>query len=184
MLAANVQNVELAPSRIKGNKQKFRDVRLPRGGSFPEDLKNVEKEVPTPYDIVFQLHILTTNNDHKWQIMEQIMLIFDPIFQIQTDDNPENLGRMSMIELTDISNEQQTTGNDAQIYRNTMTFRAKTWISYPTNVRDNIVNSIHLKMKVLNASDDIIEALCDITENSDINERLIDINEMEDVPPK
>ena len=47
----------------------------------------VERIMPTPYKLSVKVDIWTTSTDQKLQIMEQILVLFNPSVEIQTTDN-------------------------------------------------------------------------------------------------
>jgi len=57
----------------------------------------VERLMPTPYILTVNVDIWSTNTDQKLQIMEQILMLFNPSLEIQTTDNYKVL--LSVVEL-------------------------------------------------------------------------------------
>ena len=47
----------------------------------------VERLMPTPYKISFKVDIWSTSTDQKLQILEQLLVLFNPSLEIQTTDN-------------------------------------------------------------------------------------------------
>ncbi len=47
----------------------------------------VERLMPTPYNLQFSADIWSTNTEQKLQILEQILVLFRPAFEIQTTNN-------------------------------------------------------------------------------------------------
>jgi hypothetical protein len=73
----------------------------------------------------------------KLQIMEQILMLFNPSLEIQTTDNFLDWTSLSVVELTDItfSSRSIPMGNETEIDIGTLTFETPIWISAPTKVK-------------------------------------------------
>jgi hypothetical protein len=110
----------------------------------------VERLMPTPYKLSIKADIWSSNTDQKLQIMEQIMMLFNPSLEIQTTDNFVDWTSLSVVELTDItfSSRSIPQGVESEIDVGTLTFETPIWISPPTKVKrmgviHNIIMSIH-----------------------------------------
>ena len=60
----------------------------------------IEKVMPSPFRLEVTADIWTTNTDQKLQIMEQILYLFNPDFEIQKSDNYIDWTSLSYVELT------------------------------------------------------------------------------------
>ena len=97
----------------------------------------VERLMPTPYKLTLKADIWTTNTDMKLQIMEQILMLFNPSLEIQTTDNFLDWTSLSVVELTDItfSSRSIPMGAETEIDVGSLTFETPIWISAPTKVK-------------------------------------------------
>jgi hypothetical protein len=97
----------------------------------------VERLMPTPYKLTLKADIWTTNTDMKLQIMEQILMLFNPSLEIQTTDNFIDWTSLSVVDLTDItfSSRSIPVGNETEIDIGSLTFETPIWISPPTKVK-------------------------------------------------
>jgi hypothetical protein len=110
----------------------------------------VERLMPTPYKLTVKADIWSTNTDQKLQIMEQIMMMFNPSLEIQTTDNFVDWTSLSVVELTDITftSRQVPQGTESEIDIGTLTLETPIWISPPSKVKrlgviHDIVMNIH-----------------------------------------
>jgi hypothetical protein len=110
----------------------------------------VERIMPTPYKLTVKADIWSTNTDQKLQIMEQIMMMFNPSLEIQTTDNYVDWTSLSVVELTDITftSRQIPQGVDSEIDIGTLEFETPIWISAPSKVKrlgviHDIIMNIH-----------------------------------------
>lgn len=101
------------------------------------DNYTVERLMPTPYKLTVKADVWSTNTDQKLQIMEQILMLFNPSLEIQTTDNFIDWTSLSVVELTDIvfSSRSIPAGNETEIDIGSLTFETPIWISPPTKVK-------------------------------------------------
>jgi len=97
---------------------------------------STERAYPVPYTLTLQLDMWTTNTDQKMQLLEQIMMVFNPSLNVQSSSNLLDWTRLSVVELTDItwSSRSVPQGTDSAIDIASMTFKADIWISPPAKV--------------------------------------------------
>ena len=101
--------------------------------------------MPVPYNLTIQVDIWTPNTDTKLQILEQLMVIFNPSIQIQSTNNPLDWSSIFEVTLTDVnwSNRSIPQGVDEIIDIATMTFEVPIWINPPAQVkRQQIIQTI------------------------------------------
>ena len=96
----------------------------------------VEKVMPSPFRLNVTADIFSTNTDMKLQIMEQILYLFNPDFEIQKSDNYIDWTSLSYIELTGVTFSSRTipVGADTEIDVATLTFSMPIWLSPPVKV--------------------------------------------------
>lgn len=109
----------------------------------------VERLMPTPYNLSVNVDIWTTNTDQKLQIMEQILVLFNPSLEIQTTDNYIDWTSLSVVNLEQVtwSSRSIPMGTESEIDVATMGFKTPVFISPPVKVKrlgvvTNIINSI------------------------------------------
>lgn len=147
IMAATITNIELAPERRKGISVIDRKVTLRSGGVYPDDLAVVERIMPIPYNLSLELAIYVSNTDQLWQCLEQILLMFDPILQIQTTDAAFDWTKITTVELTGINNEENyPAGTDRRMIIWSLNFVLPIYLSAPMDVKDNVVKSIKVRI--------------------------------------
>lgn len=97
----------------------------------------VERLMPTPYMLTVKADIWSTNTEQKLQIMEQILVLFNPSFEIQTTDNYVDWTSLTTIILDDIvfSNRTIPVGTESDIDVATLTFQTPIWITTPGKLK-------------------------------------------------
>ena len=109
----------------------------------------VERLMPTPYILNVNVDVWSTNTDQKLQILEQILMLFNPSLEIQTTDNYVDWTSLSVVNLTSTQFSSRTIpmGTETEIDVATLGFSTPIYISPPTKVKrlgvvTNIVTSI------------------------------------------
>jgi hypothetical protein len=123
----------------------------------------VERLMPTPFKLTMKADIWTSNTDQKLQLMEQILVLFNPSLEIQTTDNYIDWTSLSVIDLSMLTFSSRTIpqGNESEIDICSMEFKMPIYISPPTKVKKlgvvrNIVANIFGETGDFLALDDLI----------------------------
>jgi hypothetical protein len=97
----------------------------------------VERLMPVPYKLTINLDIWTSNTDQKLQLFEQISVLFNPSFEIQSTDNYLDWGSLTVMNLenTNWSSRSVPAGTDDAIDVQTFTFTVPIWLSAPAKVK-------------------------------------------------
>lgn len=146
VMSTYLLEVDLAPERRKGVGLTERKTIMPTGGVFPNDLKVMERFMPIPYNLTFELAIYASNMDQMFQILEQLLIIFDPTLQIQTNDSPYDWSRNVNVELLSIQQEENyPIGTEKRMIVWTLNFKMEAWISPPMEIKENLVKKIIMR---------------------------------------
>jgi len=97
----------------------------------------IERIMPTPFNLKFNADIWTTNTDQKLQILEQLLVLFNPSMEIQSSNNFLDWTSLSLVELTDMtfSSRQIPQGVEQDIDIATLNFTTPIWITPPAKVK-------------------------------------------------
>lgn len=97
----------------------------------------VERLIPTPYLIRINADIWASNTDQKLQLLEQILVLFNPSLEMQTTDNFIDWTSITVVNLENVtwSNRSVPVGVDSEIDVATLTFSIPIYISPPTKVK-------------------------------------------------
>ena len=124
----------------------------------------VERYMPVPYNMTMNLDMWTTNSTDKMQLWEQIMVIFNPGIQINTNDNPLDWGSITEIEKTGQtwSSRGVPQGTDTTNDFSSFTFKVPIWISPPAKVkRQTLIEQIITSVQDLDVSSINTEGIFD-----------------------
>jgi hypothetical protein len=125
----------------------------------------VERLMPTPFKLTMKADIWTSNTDQKLQLMEQILVLFNPSLEIQTTDNYIDWTSLSVIDLSTLNFSSRTIpqGNESEIDICSIEFKMPIYISPPAKVKKlgvirNIVANVFGETGDILALDDLIYA--------------------------
>jgi len=121
-------------------KQHLRERDVGSDGNYTNQLGagyTVEKVMPSPFRLEVTADIFSSNTDQKLQILEQILYLFNPDFEIQKSDNYIDWTSLSYVELTGITFSSRTipVGAESEIDVATMQFSMPIWLSPPVKVK-------------------------------------------------
>jgi hypothetical protein len=97
----------------------------------------VERLMPSPFKLTLTADLWTTNTDQKLQILEQILVLFNPAMEIQTSNNFIDWTSLSYVELTAStwSSRAVPQGTNQDIDISNLTFTTPIWITTPAKVK-------------------------------------------------
>lgn len=153
MIAVSIDALEL--SRERSQDPFLQDTRQVAERAFDAEtgqytseqgnLYTIQRYMPVPYTLRLRVDIWTTNTDTKLQIMEQLLVLFNPSVQLQSNDNPLDWSNVFEVELTDVtwSSRSIPQGVDETLDIATLNFEVPIWISPPAKVkRQSIIQTI------------------------------------------
>jgi hypothetical protein len=145
--------------------------------SEPGQKYSVKRLMPVPYLLNMQVDIWTSNTDQKLQLLEQILVLFNPALEIQHNDNPVDWTTITVVEMTDLqwTSRGIPAGIEDQIDIATMIFQIPIWINPPAqvtrqNVVRNIINNIYTysDLDTLDYDPDAFEFFADLKAQSSV----------------
>jgi hypothetical protein len=122
----------------------------------------IERLMPVPYSLTVNLDIWTSNTNQKFQLLEQIIPLFNPALEIQSTDNFIDWTSLTVVELesTRWSSRTIPVGTDDPIDVSTLTFKIPIWITSPAKVKKlGVVERI--VASVFDANGDAANAILD-----------------------
>ncbi len=133
-------------------KQHLRERDVDSDGNYTNQLGagyTVEKVMPSPFRLEVTADIFSSNTDQKLQILEQILYLFNPDFEIQKTDNYIDWTSLSYVELGGITFSSRTipVGADSEIDVASLQFSMPIWLSPPVKVKKlGVVQKIIMSM--------------------------------------
>ena len=127
------------PSYIEKRQIRERDVNSDGTGFLNTQGSNytVERIMPSPYKITFNADIWTTNTEQKFQLWEQIAVLFNPALEIQSTDNYLDWTSLSYLEISNMVFESRSipAGLESDISICNLSFISPIWITPPAKIK-------------------------------------------------
>ena len=97
----------------------------------------VERLMPVPYTLELKVDIWTSNTKQKLQLLEQLLVLFNPAMEIQSTDNYIDWTSLSVVylESPNWTSRSVPIGTDNPIDVATLTFKLPIWLSPPAKVK-------------------------------------------------
>jgi len=147
MMSAYMSGLELSPDRLHGVNQTDRRSYLDQGGVFPDDVKSIKRVMAIPYNMQMELAVFASNTDQMFQILEQILILFDYDLQLQFNDAPFDWTKISKLYLRGMQNEENyPMGVDRRMIIWTLQFELPVWMSPPVEIRNDLIQSITVRI--------------------------------------
>ena len=105
----------------------------------------IERMMPVPYTLQMSVDIWKSNTNQKLQLLEQLLVLFNPALEIQSTDNYLDWTSLSYIELagTQFTSRSIPQGVDDQIDIATLQFTVPIFLSAPAKVKKlGVINKI------------------------------------------
>lgn len=165
VMSVDIIGLRQDPLTHVGLNQIFNQTYLPEGGFFADDVKTISRLRPAVYRMDMDLAIWTSNTDQHFQIMEQILSIFNPSLQIQTTDGRFDWTKITEVELAGIAiNSNYPIGTAHRTVLANLTFTMPIFMSAPANIKDEYVRDVFMRMAVVD-SNDLVAALAELDIN-------------------
>ena len=184
-IAAHVQSLQ--PDRQRLQEPFFNDAVSVNERAFdsttnkytnePGNKYSVKRLMPVPYLLNMQVDVWTSNTDQKLQLLEQILVLFNPALEIQHNDNPVDWTTITVVEMTDLqwTSRGIPAGVEDQIDIATMIFQIPIWINPPAqvtrqNVIRNVINNIYTysDLDTIDYDPDAFEFFADLQAQSSV----------------
>ena len=147
IMAVTYNEFQLDETLRKGIGTERRKPYVPRGGLFPEDIKIAHQLMPVPYRLGVELSIYTSNTDQQLQMLEQIMVLFDPTLTLQKNDNNFDWTRLSTVRMDGINLENNVpSGSEKNMRIVKIQFSMPIHISAPANIKDDYIKDIMVRI--------------------------------------
>lgn len=109
--------------------------------------------MPVPYLMSINVDIWTTNNEQKLQILEQLLVLYNPTLDIQSNTNPLDWTAKTYLEMVGLtwSSRSIPSGTDNQIDIATININIPIWLNPPAKVqKQNVIQQIVQNIVELN----------------------------------
>lgn len=149
IMVGYIDNIQMAPEmrmyqnheeKVQVFEKKFNHVT----DSYEDEVGKtytVERHMPTPYKLTMNLDLWSSNMDQKLQMLEQIMVIFNPTLNIKSSNNPLDWSSLTYVSLVTTSFSSRTVpiGTEDSIDIATLGFEVPIFINPPAKVRKQTI---------------------------------------------
>lgn len=178
MMSTRITGIELAPELRKGMRQESARTHLPRGGNLPDDLKVIRQMNPNPCRIFFELSILSSNTKNRFEMLEQILTLFDPDIQIFTSDDFKDHYKVTRAELISMTmDDEYPMGQGQSLKIDTLQFLTVGYIRAPVDLKESYVKSIRLRLDAV-SSLPVEEAVVELNNVGNVGDILFDVDDL------
>lgn len=124
-----------------------RNAYVPMGGLVPNDITVVHQRMPLKCILEMELRMYASNIDQHFQMIEQVLPIFNPQLTIQTSDGVLDWTRLTSVERTGSTFiAYDEVGQRRQTIQSTHTFSMPIYIDTPAQVRKDFIEKIYLRI--------------------------------------
>lgn len=121
---------------------------------------SLDRHAPIPYDLTINVDIWTSNTEQKLQLLEQILLLFNPSVNLQSSQNPYDWTSLAVVELINITWTARSIpqGTDDIIDVASLIFQLPIFLTPPAKVkRQVLIHSILNNIGANNGYDGVID---------------------------
>ena len=138
IMAANLRALELDPQRKKSHHHV---------DSVVMNGKGTDRIIGPALNLQMELSLYCSSTEQLFQLLEQILLNFNPRVTIQVDNNVLNSDFITEIELLSIDPEiQYPMGTEQQLVMLTLQFNVPVRLRYPMDMDGPLIKEIHLNI--------------------------------------
>lgn len=146
LIAVNLLSIE--PDLLNKRSHIHKDEIGSKKVDLPVGKKVVERIFGPSFILGMEASIYASSNSELFQILEQILLVFNPRVTINIDNDAFNSDYITDIALTSISPDiQYPMGTESQEVMLTLSFSVPVRLTYPIGFNDNLVTDIMTNIK-------------------------------------
>jgi hypothetical protein len=154
VISTFMTGIALAPELYKGVGQEERSTYLPSGGLLPDDIKVIHRYMPIPYTVTTDVYIFVSNQQQQLELLEQLLILFDPTLLIQTNDSKFDWTKLSFVELKNIALEETIpAGNEPRNILARLSFSFPVWLTPPAKQKTDVVEKIYVRVGLADQMD-------------------------------
>jgi len=125
-------------------------------------IKVKSRQMPIPYTLSLELNLFAENQDQHFQMLEQILMVFNPTLEVQSNDSPWDWTALTRVTLRDIGLETAfPPGESETLISSTLIFEMPIWISGP--MKEDINRFVAGVRHIIRDASQVEGALKDLT---------------------
>lgn len=145
---------------VAGLNQVHSQTYLPQDGFYASDTKTLSRLRPAAYILDLDLAIWTSNDDQHFQVLEQILCVFNPSVQLQVSDSRFDWTKISLATLTNMRfNSNYPIGTANRTVVTNLAFELPIYLSAPADVKEEFVKKVQIRLAALGADESFDDIL-------------------------
>lgn len=109
---------------------------------------NLSRVMPVPYMATIDLYLYSSNSTMKFQLLEQILTLFNPSLTLQKSDDINDWTNLTEVELVAIATEENVpVGTEERMIVDTLSFTFDFYLNFPFQSSTSIIDQIILNVK-------------------------------------
>lgn len=154
VISTLLTGIEMAPDLFKGVGQEDRQSYLPSGGLLPDDIKVVHRYMPIPYRVTADAYLFVSNQHQQLELLEQLLILFDPTLLIQTNDSRFDWTKLTYVELKSIALEETVpAGGEERNILARLSFDFPIWLTPPAKQKADFVEKVFVRVGLADQMD-------------------------------
>ena len=147
VISAFMTGIEMAPELYKGVGQEDRNTYLPSGGVLPDDIRVIHRYMPIPYRVNADVYVFVSNQQQQLELLEQLLILFDPSLLIQTSDSKFDWTKLTYVELKAIALEETIpSGAEPRNIVARLSFSFPVYLTPPAKQKTEFVEKIFVRV--------------------------------------
>lgn len=149
MISCYIEGMDMAPTRrtnptyqdkVQVYERQF-DKETNQYTSGVGDTYTIERHMPVPYDLKFSVDVWTSNTDQRFQLIEQLAIMFNPSVNIRSSSNVFDWTANTYVELNSLNYSSRSIprGADDSIDITSWKFTMPIWITPPAKVKRQVL---------------------------------------------
>lgn len=144
MISGYVTQIELDAERRKPRNHTETIVRIEESTG---NRIGIQRVMGVPYKLNIDLSIYTSSTEEMFQLLEQILLYFNPHMNFQKSESIDDWSHITKAELVSITNEENwPSATDEQMIVYTLSFIIDAWLNFPKTETSSIIEEIEVNM--------------------------------------
>lgn len=154
VISTFMTGIEMAPDLYKGVGGEERSTYLPSGGLLPDDIRVVHRYMPIPYRVSADVYVFVSNQQQQLELLEQLLILFDPTLLIQTNDSKWDWTKLVYVELKSIALEETIpSGAEPRNIFARLSFSFPVWLTPPAKQKTDFIEKIFVRVGVADQMD-------------------------------
>jgi hypothetical protein len=145
VLSAYLTGIELKPENRQAPNHVDNTIYTNQSDGIKHSLSRV---MPVPYMGTIDLYIYSSNSTMKYQLLEQILCMFNPSITLQKSDDINDWTNLTEVELVGIATEENVpVGTEERVIVDVLSFTFDFYLNVPFQTSSSVIEQITLNVR-------------------------------------